>query len=72
MWVLAFKGFVGLIGFLSGLSGWFHDRAQQNFGAQKQVLADQHAAIQAMRATLNTPQVKTQDELEQKLKDGQV
>lgn len=68
-YIWAFKAIVGLISFLSGISGWFHDRAQQKIGAQSQVIADQHAAIKTMNAVLQAPRVETRADLETTLRD---
>lgn len=71
-WIYCFRAVVGVISFLSGISGWFHDRVQQKIGAQAQVITDQHAAIQTMKAVLVAPRVETKADLEQTLKDGKL
>jgi hypothetical protein len=72
MWLTAFSGLVSLVGWLSGLAGWFHDRGQRQQGELNAVARDQNIALQVMRNALATSRTVTKDQLDQKLKDGKL
>lgn len=72
MWVSIFLGVTKVIGFLSGVAGWLHDREQRRAGEVDVVVKAQNKAIQTMKETLAVNRVQTRDELRKKLNNGEL
>lgn len=70
MWLTIFAGVVRIVSALSGIAGWIHDRGQRQRGEVDTVARDQNISIQVMKTALDAPRLATKDELDQKLKSG--